>query len=281
MYNDRHITDHPVIDMSNDLSESTPLLPSIDGCDSQTTLLPTIDDGQTPADSPDEINGLYVEMLRVLGPWPIRQDDPSGTRIVVIGNTFGRMPDVPPGDILIHTGNFCDEYGGNGAEVVDWLISLPHRIKIITPGTYDNQGILRWLEDVRLGEHDGGVILLSGATTLVDGLRIFAPYTDPYSAENSISPYTTNDIFLTHLQPEGILDKRCNITMGCGTMLEMLLKHPPRICITGSIASGYGYCWCYLDDEEPTLCINAAMYSAFDHVGSCPNQPIVLSIAYM
>lgn len=246
-----------------------------------------IDEKTAEVSVPDiMVNEVSAEMLRVIGSWPIRPSDPSGIRIVIVGNTFGTTPEVPEGDILIHTGNFCDEYGGRGQRFVDWIIGLSHKIKIITPGTYDSPYILRQLEHVQLGAGEGGVILLSGASTIVSGLRIFAPYVDQYMSGGSIPPYTTNDIILTHIPPEGVLDKILNgRSVGCDITLGMLIDHPPRICISGGVYAGYGYCWCYFDDsEEPTLCINAAMYAPFDNhdvVGQPMNPPIVLSIAFM
>lgn len=225
---------------------------------------------------------IYAEMLRVTGNWPIRPSDPAGTRIVITGNTFGRMPDLPDGNILIHTGNFCNEYGGDGQSVVDWLIKLPYRIKIIIPGTYDSPYILRQLAHVELGPGVGGIILLTGATTLVDGLRIFAPYINRCGSNAPISPYTIDDIFISHIPPTGILDKVFNGQAGgCDIVLGMILSHPPRICIVGGICTGYGYCWCYHNDsDDPILCINAAMSQPFDKYAVI-NPPIVLTLAYM
>lgn len=264
--------------------ENTPLLPM-----EETSITPSDDtpsssvsESITGVDSAPITNEIYAQMLRVIGPCPIRPSDPRKSTLVITGNTFGKTPDVPAGDIFIHTGNFCDERGGSGCDVINWLIDLPHRIKIVIPGMYDNHYTLRELEHVRLGPGEGGIILLSGATTMVDGLRIFAPYLDEFGLGESIGPDTTCDLIVTHRPAAGILDKiHDGRSIGCTRTLEMLLTHPPRIYISGAHYGGYGYGWAYLDDTgEPTLCIGAAMNEAFSR-GGTPNLPIVLSIDFL
>ncbi|KXS16927.1 Metallo-dependent phosphatase [Gonapodya prolifera JEL478] len=65
---------------------------------------------------------------------------PDGvTRFVVISDTRSKFPEVPPGDVLLHTGDFT--LRGLRTEVKQfrvWLDSLTHfRYKFILPGNHD------------------------------------------------------------------------------------------------------------------------------------------------
>lgn len=268
--------------LTETLVETSTISSPIESVDQSVECLPSPLAESTEHSEPPITNEIYAQMLRVIGSSPIRPGDPLKSTIVVCGNTFGKTPDVPLGDIFIHTGNFCDERGGRGYEAINWLIDLPHRIKIVIPGTYDNHYTLCQLEHVVLGPGAGGIILLSGATTIVDGLRIFALYLDEFGLGESIGPDTTCDVIISHRPAAGILDKiHDGRSIGCTRTLEMLLAHPPRIYISGAHHAGYGYGWAYLDDtDEPTLCIAAAMSAPFSH-GGAVNPPIVLSIDFL
>lgn len=60
------------------------------------------------------------------------------TRFVCISDTHSRNFDVPPGDVLLHSGDLTKE--GRKEEFVktmEWLYALPHKVKIIIAGNHD------------------------------------------------------------------------------------------------------------------------------------------------
>jgi len=62
-------------------------------------------------------------------------------KLVCLSDTHGRHwdIDVPPGDVLIHCGDFTNT--GRIAEVKDfddWLSTMPHKYKVVVPGNHDS-----------------------------------------------------------------------------------------------------------------------------------------------
>lgn len=63
---------------------------------------------------------------------------PAWTRFVCISDTHSRMLPVPPGDVLLHSGDLTAT--GTYADfqrTMAWLVDLPHRTKIIIAGNHD------------------------------------------------------------------------------------------------------------------------------------------------
>lgn len=65
--------------------------------------------------------------------------DESHVRFVIISDTHSTQPrDIPDGDVLLHSGDLTKL--GAATEVkeqLDWLVSLPHRIKVLIAGNHD------------------------------------------------------------------------------------------------------------------------------------------------
>lgn len=61
-------------------------------------------------------------------------------KVVCLSDTHGEtVPNVPPGDLLIHAGDLARE--GTASEIqaqLDWLESLPHTHKVIIGGNHDS-----------------------------------------------------------------------------------------------------------------------------------------------
>ena len=127
-----------------------------------------------------------------------------------------REVDVPPGDVLIHAGDFSvfskslrqiEDYN-------DWLGELPHRWKLVIPGNHEF-----FLEADR-----GSRSMLSNATVLIDesvsigGLKVYgSPMTPLYggafgksSAADRVQHWARvpagTHVLITHGPPFGILD---------------------------------------------------------------------------
>lgn len=65
--------------------------------------------------------------------------DSSHVRFVIISDTHSTQPcNIPEGDVLLHSGDLTKL--GAASEVkaqLDWLVSLPHHIKILIAGNHD------------------------------------------------------------------------------------------------------------------------------------------------
>eukprot|EP00092_Neocalanus_flemingeri_P056375 GFUD01066822.1.p1 GENE.GFUD01066822.1~~GFUD01066822.1.p1 ORF type:complete len:362 (+),score=99.23 GFUD01066822.1:214-1299(+) len=80
---------------------------------------------------------------------------PGCVRLVCMSDTHGRHRElqVPPGDILIHSGDFTNTGTFSEAQDFDdWLGSLPHRHKVVVPGNHDSVMDQEVRELVRSGE---------------------------------------------------------------------------------------------------------------------------------
>lgn len=173
-------------------------------------------------------------------------------RIVVISDTheLHRELDVPPGDLVIHAGDFT-VLSQSPALVWDfneWLGSLPHRHKVVVPGNHEFS-----LEEPR----DRGVmtnaILLVDSGIVIEGLSIWgSPVTPLYGGAFGMSRASDRKrhwaripeglgILITHGPPFGILDE-----VGQGRhdgdleLLEAVLEATPRLHVFGHIHTGYG-----------------------------------------
>lgn len=159
-------------------------------------------------------------------------------------------------------------------ETIEWLGSLPHKIKIITGGNHDHylddtfdytkkkQTILALMEKHGLTylEHEsyqlpaefGSLCLfvspyapihLSGAFMLTDMSEIWNTIPDAV------------DILVTHTPPFGYQDKvtRYDRHVGCQYLMDKIKRVKPRVCIFGHIHESHGY------TLDGTLYINACL----------------------
>lgn len=69
---------------------------------------------------------------------PPAKPDPRFVRFVVISDTHSTQPQVPLGDVLLHSGDLTD-LGSEAAfaEQLKWLKNLPHAQKYIIAGNHD------------------------------------------------------------------------------------------------------------------------------------------------
>lgn len=143
--------------------------------------------------------------------------------MVHISDTHNQSyPDIPEGDICVHTGDFTNNGGANEVrEFVRWFAKLPHQWKVIIPGNHENGFDQRNPKDIgaQLGP---GVIYLQDQSVELMGVRFFGTsysncgpafyYPDGQGAVelwNRIIPESV-DVLLTHVPPLGIKDLAWN-----------------------------------------------------------------------
>lgn len=204
-------------------------------------------------------------------------------RIVLISDTheLHRELAVPPGDLLIHAGDFTffSKRPWVYRDFDLWLVKLPHRHKIVIPGNHEFL-----LEDPRQRSAITNAILLVDSGVEVEGLKIWgSPVTPLYGgafgksrAEDRKKHWARIpkdvDILITHGPPFAILDHgpRSERREGCPELLEAVLQARPRLHVFGHIHAGYGTL-----RTPDTIFVNASLLG---DSGSLDREPIVVDL---
>lgn len=166
-------------------------------------------------------------------------------RILHISDTHGchrRMHDLPPADIVVHSGDFT--MNGSGQEALDflnWFCDLPHPQKIFICGNHDD-----CLYGATIEGLDGNVHYLCNSGAEIDGLRFYGVpmfmgdcITDRQSEHYAGIPENT-DVLITHSPPSGILDFDDNINYGSEELLSRIKIVRPRLHLFGHIHARQG-----------------------------------------
>ena len=203
-------------------------------------------------------------------------------RVVVLGDTRERHNEVtvPPGDILIHTGDFS-LLGRNLNAVVDfnaWLGRLPHKHKIVV---YGDQELPLDSDPSMRGIIRNARVLLNQFVE-IEGLRIWgaaaAPLYSPSSADanhrqrlfEKIPPAI--DILITHGPPLGILDCPPGEMVHAGhpEVLEAAKRAQPCFHLFGHVQGAYG-----TRKIRRTTFVNACLC---EPGGVLSQEPVVLAL---
>jgi Icc-related predicted phosphoesterase len=193
------------------------------------------------------------------------QSSKQTIRVVCISDTheLHRELDIPPGDILIHAGDFT-LFGKRPSQVSDfndWLGELPHAVKIVVPGNHE----------FLIEADDQASRLLSNAVLLInsgveaDGLKIWgSPVTNlrgafGLKAEARLRIFESipgdTDVLVTHAPPLGILDcETSTLHSGCPLLREIVTEIKPRLHVFGHIHRSYGH-----TKIGPTTFLNVSM----------------------
>lgn len=207
-------------------------------------------------------------------------------RIVCISDTheLHRELIVPPGDVLIHAGDFT--FWGKGSRAIkdfnDWLGKLPHRWKIVTCGNHE----FAIEADPALGRLITNATLLLNDSAMAGPAKVWAsPLTVHYggafgrsNAADRVKAYASipldTDILVTHGPPYGILDlspAEYPGPVGDRELRQAVIRVRPKLHVFGHVHSGYG-----VRATRHTLFVNAALFGLD---GSLENRPIVLQMS--
>jgi predicted phosphodiesterase len=191
----------------------------------------------------------------------------TNVRIVVVSDTHCQHEeiDLPPGDVLVHAGDFCSSGSEKQArEFATYFRSQPHSHKVLIAGNHD-----RCLEaDPNLWrELFGGVHYLFDSGAEVCGLRFWGSPWQPWFLDWAFNlPRGAAlrekwqlipdglDVLLTHGPPQGILDRTFSGEhAGCEELLSAVGARAPRLHLFGHIHEGYGS-----ERRGATLHVNAS-----------------------
>jgi len=218
-----------------------------------------------------KFKNIKVEKLEIDSPpppWP----RPGVVRIVLISDTHNkhRKITMPPGDILIHSGDFTNRGSLSAIKEFDaWLGELPYLHKVVVPGNHDTaMDPAMWTDNPKINDlneasaEDTKEIIknakvLINETLEVRGISIFgSPYTlDPfkldwwaYKAQNEAQledlmemPVECVDIVVTHSPPYGIGDLTSNGDLaGSKAVLNKVVACNPALHVFGHIHEAAG-----------------------------------------
>jgi Icc-related predicted phosphoesterase len=215
-----------------------------------------------------------------------RQKQNRSLQLVLLSDTHEQHSEVvvPPGDILIHAGDFT-MFSRSLHSIIDfndWLGELPHRWKVVCAGNHETF----------LQTDPANRSLLSNATVLINegieiaGLRIWAspvtrsgPAFCVESDEDRRRLYASipdrTDALITHGPPYGILDGRSGsgYHQGDPVLLDAVMRLRPKLHIFGHV---------HLDKRSPsafetehTVFVNASLLGP---EGAIDKSPIALKI---
>jgi Icc-related predicted phosphoesterase len=192
---------------------------------------------------------------------------PDSLTIVLISDTheLHREVEVPPGDILIHAGDFT--MNSKSAEKLldfnEWLGELPHAYRVVIPGNHDSI-----VEDASRRSLITNATLLINESVEIMGLKFWGSPTTPLLGEAfgvvsdtaraklySRIPADT-DILVTHGPPYGILDQTpgSNRHEGCQQLFAAVQRVKPMLHVFGHVHGAYG-----TYGTNDTLFVNAAL----------------------
>ena len=214
-------------------------------------------------------------------------------KIVCLSDTHNRhrQIEVPPGDILIHSGDATTN--GTLEEVkvfAGWFSELPHRHKIFVAGNHD------WLfqrEPAAAAALFGrGMTYLQDSVAEIDGLKIYGSPWQPRFYEWAFNLFRGAelaekwrlipddiDVLITHGPPLGILDEvqtphGSASHEGCEDLFERIktlaVEGRLKLHVFGHIHGGYGTL-----DEFGVRFVNA---SSCDENYRLTNPPVVIDL---
>lgn len=209
-------------------------------------------------------------------------------RLVCISDTHGHTPEIRDGDVLVHAGDISSR--GTQQEVVEalhWMKSLPHKIKILTPGNHDFFFEQFPEESRELCKVNGIILLMDELYTHPSGLRFWGSPWQPWfydwafnlqrgpeiRAKWDLIPEGV-DVLITHGPPYGILDTTpAGEAVGCSDLRDTILQRvKPEYHVFGHIHDSHGivglpYC--------KTTFINASLC---DESYDCSNTSVTIDI---
>jgi Icc-related predicted phosphoesterase len=162
--------------------------------------------------------------------------------ILHLSDTHGKhreLADLPPADILVHSGDFTLAGGDMEAlDFIEWLCDLPYKHKIFIAGNHDDCMLDATLE----GLPDDVHYLADSGITIDDTTFYGAPMFVTFENDNlkELEHYeripSGTDVLITHRPPLGILDSLDdNLHYGSTVLLERVTAIQPKLHLFGHV----------------------------------------------
>ncbi|RQM28435.1 hypothetical protein B5M09_007626 [Aphanomyces astaci] len=167
-------------------------------------------------------------------------------RVVCISDTHGKhdLMEIPPGDILIHAGDFTNIGTHNQLRrFASWLAALPHPHKVVVAGNHEYSLDAYWyIKGGGRKRHKQFQDPAISRQILTDVCTAFNLRPGNESTAHWQAVPDNVDILVTHTPPHGILDMNFR-GQTCGDealMDEVLSRIRPRFHVFGHIHEGHG-----------------------------------------
>ncbi|TFK25050.1 hypothetical protein FA15DRAFT_591415 [Coprinopsis marcescibilis] len=182
---------------------------------------------------------------------PVPHPGEEWTRFVCVSDTHSHKVEVPIGDVLLHAGDLARwGYPTEVEEMVSWLVTLPHPMKIIIGGNHDQYQESDLVEGLRARFKSGKLAVnhihylehetVSFVTKVGRTLKVYGSPAAPRYASGAFQYDSKEeareiysqipndiDILLTHSPPHGICDvTREGKNAGCPYLTERLASLP-------------------------------------------------------
>ena len=172
---------------------------------------------------------------------PPRLTDADEIRIVCVSDTHGfegQLPPVPPGDLLIHCGDFAPDGGSSvrlrAVEEFDqWLAAQPHKVKLVVRGNHDPRSAAF--------PASGATYICKPTSVRVGSLVV---HSVPFTRGRLREPIPPCDVLATHSPPKGVLDLCYSGGHGGCRFLRSAVEDAivrPRLWLCGHIHEGRGH----------------------------------------
>ena len=207
----------------------------------------------------------------------------STIRLVVVSDTHGfeksltpNGEPLPPGDILLHLGDFAVDIGPRKkASLKDfdsWLARQPHHTKIVVRGNHDPRSIFF--------AESGATFITQTTTMTIAGLVFsFCPHISG-GMSNRMAPRRC-DVLCSHVPPKYLLDTCFSGShAGSATLrkaVEKMKTGPPVLWLCGHIHEGRGVLRHSFVNDRETLIINAANANS-GMASNIEHGPVVLEL---
>lgn len=211
------------------------------------------------------------------------------TRFVLVSDTHNHTPELPPGDILLHAGDFTMEGSRREMEAaMEWLgWNAKHRFRevVITGGNHDwflyhlsqemgtpavRAFVRQFGKNILYLENEYGTVFANdGGEVAIYGSPVQPNYggwawNQARGAEIKATweriP-TGMDILMTHGPAHGILDWWGKERIGCEDLREALDRAQPKMHVFGHVHAAYGRGRAYTQGMEHSVESYNAAYS--------------------
>ena len=195
----------------------------------------------------------------------------NSIRVVVLSDTHNMHErlTVPPGDVLIHCGDFTNKATLDEIKAFDkWFGTLPHKHKLFVLGNHEVGMFSEWDP-----KHMTSAIFLDNKGVNIDGISFYgASWQGELTAARHLPSNT--DVFFTHEPPLGVLDEGHRGPCGNGAILELVMKKQPRVALFGHVHTAHG---CQVKDGIVFANCSSCSNSGF-RAKAIKNQPVWFDI---
>jgi Icc-related predicted phosphoesterase len=213
-------------------------------------------------------------------------------KLVILSDSHGFHPwlDMPEGDVLIHCGDWCKDYGSvkEMKAFADWIASLPYKRKIVIAGNHDFPAQDNDAQ-AKGNFRKRDIIYLKDSGVELDGVKFWGSPWQPEFCDMAFNLPRGEalwdkwrripkdiDVLISHGPPQDILDNAVppgaifgDNHVGCDQLLRRVRQVKPKLHCFGHVHSGRG-----IAEHDGTWFVNASIVRAHIPMGSKPSMAL-------